>query len=578
MKRSPRFLLLALMLALAVPAGAQWSSDPAVNLPIADRPGEQVVPKIACTAGGACYVAWFDQASGNYDVYLQHLDPAGVEQWPHNGILVSGHAQNSWLVDWDLIADAAGNAVLVFTDIRDGSDLDVYAYKVAPDGQMLWDSDGVALSANDDYEPSPRVTEADDGDLVFVWPRLPDAGDGKIMMQRLSPAGAPRFPDGGLAVAGEPDEDPAFCDVVPAESGGVIVAWVKDISTFMSDRFVLAERFSAAGASVWGGPVSVFDATSVPIAYQPVLQSDGVGGALLCWHRSLSNYFNSFVQHLASDGSERFPHNGVAVSTRAGYHHIDPALSREPDTGDLYVFWDERNSNQSQWGIYGQRLTAGGVRTWGDQGRELLPVSTLYKLALRSLPAAGGAMAFYIDEPTGVYGQNRVMGFRVDDTGHFTWPDSPREVSSLLSGKSRLPVAMGDDGVAKLIWEDDRAGSVDVYGQNLNPDGSLGAGGTAVDGAPAAERPALGRNFPNPFNPKTSLRFDLPRPATVELAIFDASGRRVATLHAGPLPVGRHEVEWLGRADDGRALASGLYFARLSAAGTVLTRKMVLIK
>ena len=59
-------LLLALVLvALPLAAHAQWSDDPLVNLAIADRPSEQVVPKIAATADGGCYVAWFDLASGN---------------------------------------------------------------------------------------------------------------------------------------------------------------------------------------------------------------------------------------------------------------------------------------------------------------------------------------------------------------------------------------------------------------------------------------------------------------------------------------------------------------------------------
>ena len=133
------------------------------------------------------YIAWFDHASGNYDVYLQLLDRLGNEQWDHNGILISDHAQNSWLVDWDLIVDSQDNVVLVFPDARDGTDLDIHAYKLGPGGEMLWGDHGVTLSENDDYEPSPRVTEASDGDLVFAWARIPDVGDGHILMQRLSP-------------------------------------------------------------------------------------------------------------------------------------------------------------------------------------------------------------------------------------------------------------------------------------------------------------------------------------------------------------------------------------------------------
>ncbi len=103
---------------------------------------------------------------------------------------------------------------------------------------------------------------------------------------------------------------------------------------------------------------------------------------------------------------------------------------------------------------------------------------------------------------------------------------------------------------------------------------------TAVDDG--AERVptklALGENYPNPFNPKTTIAFDLPATGKVDLTIFDLSGRQVATLVSGELAAGSHHVVWLGRDDDGRQMSSGLYFSRLSFANEVLTRKMVLLK
>src|SRR6185312_12795695 len=107
------FVLAMVASFLAAGTGAQWQSDPDSNLAIADRSGEQVLPKIATSPDGTTYVSWFDHNSGNYDVYLQRLSPSGIELWPHNGLLVSNHPQSSSLVEWDLIADTAGNAVLV---------------------------------------------------------------------------------------------------------------------------------------------------------------------------------------------------------------------------------------------------------------------------------------------------------------------------------------------------------------------------------------------------------------------------------------------------------------------------------
>ncbi|MCP3999226.1 MAG: T9SS type A sorting domain-containing protein, partial [bacterium] len=89
---------------------------------------------------------------------------------------------------------------------------------------------------------------------------------------------------------------------------------------------------------------------------------------------------------------------------------------------------------------------------------------------------------------------------------------------------------------------------------------------------------ALHQNSPNPFNPVTMIRFDLPRAGQVRLDIIDVSGRHVATLIDGSLEAGRHEQTWRGVDDRGRSLSSGLYFYRLSAEGFSETRKMLLLQ
>ena len=84
---------------------------------------------------------------------------------------------------------------------------------------------------------------------------------------------------------------------------------------------------------------------------------------------------------------------------------------------------------------------------------------------------------------------------------------------------------------------------------------------------------ALYPNFPNPFNPTTTLTYALPHQADVRLTVFDVLGRQVAVLVDGRQPPGEHRVQL-----DARAWASGLYFYRLEAAGQRHTRRMLLIK
>ena len=92
----------------------------------------------------------------------------------------------------------------------------------------------------------------------------------------------------------------------------------------------------------------------------------------------------------------------------------------------------------------------------------------------------------------------------------------------------------------------------------------------------------LHANRPNPFNPSTTIPFEVPGiagslvPTTLE--VYDLSGRRVSVLVAEPLAPGRHEVTWLGRDAQGGAVSSGVYFAKLRTAGETRTVKMTLVK
>jgi hypothetical protein len=89
----------------------------------------------------------------------------------------------------------------------------------------------------------------------------------------------------------------------------------------------------------------------------------------------------------------------------------------------------------------------------------------------------------------------------------------------------------------------------------------------------------LHQNVPNPFNPTTTIRFDVP-PAggRVKLQIFDVTGRLVRTLVDRLETGGSQSVRWDGRNDRGRRVVSGLYLYRLEAPGYTKTRKLVLLK
>ena len=91
--------------------------------------------------------------------------------------------------------------------------------------------------------------------------------------------------------------------------------------------------------------------------------------------------------------------------------------------------------------------------------------------------------------------------------------------------------------------------------------------------------PRLLQNHPNPFNPQTTISFNLPKETTAHLRVYDLSGRLVRTLlNDEMVQQGRNEVVWNGRDDFGRQVVSGIYFYRLEAAGYTETKRMTLVK
>ena len=102
--------------------------------------------------------------------------------------------------------------------------------------------------------------------------------------------------------------------------------------------------------------------------------------------------------------------------------------------------------------------------------------------------------------------------------------------------------------------------------------------GIADESGAIPARTTLNGNVPNPFNPVTTIRFELREKTAVELLVYDIRGRLVSTLIRGPVAAGRHQIVWQGRDDSGEPLPSGVYLCRMNANGESRTRKMLMLK
>ncbi len=161
----------------------------------------------------------------------------------------------------------------------------------------------------------------------------------------------------------------------------------------------------------------------------------------------------------------------------------------------------------------------------------------------------------------------------IDENGDVLWANDGVPISTAVGYQYRAQVISDLAGGAIFSWAE-TTGDRDIYSQRVNPTIT-----PVVDGGPVHAEIILKKNYPNPFNPQTTIAFEIPIREAVSMRVFDMTGRLVRELIiAEEYTSGRYEVVWNGRDDAGRQVASGTYFYRLEARSYSETKRMVLVK
>ena len=107
---------------------------------------------------------------------------------------------------------------------------------------------------------------------------------------------------------------------------------------------------------------------------------------------------------------------------------------------------------------------------------------------------------------------------------------------------------------------------------------TIGTGSRSYELKPIPAEFALKDNYPNPFNPRTTIQYDLPISGNVSVIIYNVAGQEVAKLVNSVQEAGYHSVVWNGTNVSGAKAAAGIYFYQIQAGGFVRTKKMLLLK
>lgn len=479
-----RFIAMPLLAALtcggAIAAqpesGIRWSGDPSSNLIVADRSGEETQAKILPRADGGFYVSWFDNTDGGYDVRLQRLDANGTEVWAHNGILVSDRSYGS-TTDYGFSVDTAGNAILSFQCCAATSDESVLVYKIDESGTSVWGAGGVTVTTPTEDVLVSYVTATSDGNVVAAWMN----GSAQGRAQKLDANGTPMWGSTGITLPGPATGFKFIADIKAGLNGDAIVAWSNQAG---STRILRAQKLASAdGAVLWGNDgVRVSDAGNLQAGYFPKIISDGAGGAIFAYYDIAGVAALTRVQHLDATGARLLGNDGVLVTTDTTNKHINPAAVFDATTGDIHVVWIDTfvaTGGMVFDGLYAQRIDSTGGRSYGDTGKEIVPMTnstdgTNGLSQTIALNAPAGFIAGWVTgSPSAV--NNAISAVRLNGAGNLLW-NQPTQLKTSITKTSRLTAATSEMGYAAFVWSDSPSNDStlqNVRAQNLQYDGGF---------------------------------------------------------------------------------------------------------
>jgi hypothetical protein len=166
---------------------------------------------------------------------------------------------------------------------------------------------------------------------------------------------------------------------------------------------------------------------------------------------------------------------------------------------------------------------------------------------------------------------------RTASSARYTLLDAVGQLQPIGTFSSRNMIL--EAGLIPCLPSPDEALSAE--GLSLAKLSSETAGANMASGIP--ETFGLHQNFPNPFNPETSIRYQLPEAGEVTLRVYNMLGEEVAAILQGRMEAGYHQITWNGKDKQGKELASGIYLYRLEAQASSgkhfwQTRKMNLLR
>lgn len=433
-----------------------WISNGTI---ICNASDDQNYPKILGNESEDTIIVWRDFRNGfDTDIYAQCIDSNGGVKWTPNGVALC--TASNFQLNPQICSDGTGGAIITWDDQRDISNTNIYAQRVSSSGVVSWTVNGELICSAINVQNNPQITDDGMGGAIIVWTDARSGTNIDIYTQRIDSNGAVLWTPNGVVLcnASFNQENPQICS---DGAGGAIIMW-EDYRNG-SNYDIYAQCIDSNGVLKW-----MNNGTSICSANDnqrsPKITSDGEEGAIITWYdyRSGSDY-DIFAQRINSNGTVRWTVNGEVLCTAVDTQNYPQICS--DGAGGAIITWNDYRSG-SNWDIYAQRIDSEGDPQWTLNGEEICIVSNNQDSPFICSDGTGGAIIVWQDFRNGI--NTDIYAQRIDINGAVKWTPNGLAVCNVINNQGNPQVCSDGAGGGIFIWDDYRTGSnYDIFGQHI---------------------------------------------------------------------------------------------------------------
>jgi hypothetical protein len=473
----------------------------------------------------------------------------------------------------------------------------------------------------------PEIASFPNGTFVVCWSRILSLDDGDVDVYGQMFSSENRKINSEFRINTNTKKYQVGGEVASLPNGDFVVCWVSyDLN---GNSGVYGQLLSSNGDRI-GSEFRI--STTEGWLNEPAIASLPSGGFSVCWRRSNWDFTEDDLrgQLFASDGEKIGDEFRINVNTNIVRRLPDPPAIASLSGGGFVVCWNGYGQNDEDWDVYGQLFSSNGERNGCEFRINTYTKNAQFMQKIASLSNGGFVVCWQGEYSDGAY--NEIFGKRFPGSPliHRLKPFGlldPLNDSSIQTVYADLKWRQPSDQAICYPWElhytifvDDNPDFISpqiinqdqdtsavvrdltpgttyfwkVLAKNISGDSlwssstnaffvSRDASGVEITESNFPAQPILHLNYPNPFNPETSIQFDMPESGVVVISVYDVHGRLVCVLLGESRTAGSYSVQWGGKDSFGNPAPSGIYVCRmevLSSGGRRFTQsvKMGLVR